>query len=148
MRTKVLLIEDDLIFQFLFKFKFEAVEQISNVTTCGDGQEGIDYLLSIASEQEKLPDIVFVDLNMPILDGWGFLKRFEEEKHGFAKDIVCYVLSSSISPHDIKESENFPFVKKHLIKPIKDDDIVGLLVLDAFIIQNENSGQGRSQKRA
>lgn len=69
---------------------------------------------------EKIPDFIFLDLNMPVKDGFGFLAEFAELNENIRKKSRVVVLSSSISPDDINRASTNPFVHKYLNKPLTD----------------------------
>jgi CheY-like chemotaxis protein len=70
------------------------------------------------SEDETFPDILFLDLHMPDMDGWTFLKHLNRLKKNMQKKITVYVLSSSVDPVDINKSKRYTFVKDYLFKPV------------------------------
>ncbi len=70
------------------------------------------------SEDETFPDVLFLDLHMPDMDGWTFLKHLNRLKKNMHKKITVYVLSSSVDPVDINKSKRYTFVKDYLFKPI------------------------------
>jgi CheY-like chemotaxis protein len=63
-----------------------------------------------------LPDVILLDLNMPILDGWQFLDEFILLP--IKKEISIFIVTSSINPYDIKMSKKYNMVKSYIIKPI------------------------------
>jgi CheY-like chemotaxis protein len=69
--------------------------------------------------EDKLPEIIFLDLNMPVMDGWEFLGEFVKIKNNFDKKISLYVVSSSIDPRDLERAKSFNLVTDYLIKPIE-----------------------------
>ena len=121
MSKKVAIVDDDDIFQFTTKIKFEKLGLAEDVMIFSDGEEAIDFIL--ASENSELPEIVLLDINMPIVDGWDFLELFKkvpQEK----KDIMeIHMLSSSINPDDVKKAEANVFVVDYITKPISDADV-------------------------
>ena len=70
------------------------------------------------SEDETFPDVLFLDLHMPDMDGWTFLKHLNRLKKNMHRKIIVYVLSSSVDPVDINKSKRYTFVKDYLFKPI------------------------------
>ena len=71
-----------------------------------------------AQNPDLLPDILFLDLFMPIMDGWQFLEEFLSVKPNLAKPILIYVVSSSIYPEDISKAKSYSDVFDYIIKPI------------------------------
>jgi CheY-like chemotaxis protein len=69
--------------------------------------------------EDRLPDIIFLDINMPVMDGWEFLNEFIKIKNNFEKKITLYVVSSSIDPRDLERAKSINLVTDYLIKPIE-----------------------------
>lgn len=70
------------------------------------------------NENEIFPDVLFLDLHMPDMDGWQVLKHLNKLVESSHKNISVYVLSSSVDPIDITRSKRYTFVKDYLFKPI------------------------------
>lgn len=70
------------------------------------------------NEDSTFPDILFLDLHMPGMDGWQVLKQLNRLNKSMHKNIAVYVLSSSVDPEDINKSRCYTFVKDYLLKPI------------------------------
>jgi CheY-like chemotaxis protein len=86
-----------------------------------DGKEAIDVLepLMRRNEIEQLPDLIMVDLNMPIMDGWQFIEAFTQIP--CKKQIILYIVSSSIDPNDRQRAASYSQVSGYLLKPITRD---------------------------
>lgn len=78
----------------------------------------LDFLTKNKNNTDELPDIIFLDLHMPIMNGWEFLDHFKKIRKEIAKSISIYVVSSSIDPIDISRSKRYAFVKDYIVKPI------------------------------
>jgi len=118
---KVAIIDDDEIFQFTTRVKFQKLDLASEVLIFGDGEEAMDFLKDCIISD--LPDILLLDINMPIVDGWDFLKLFGDLEVEKKEKIEIHMLSSSINPDDVKRAENNPFVSDYITKPIRDEDL-------------------------
>lgn len=95
-----------------------------------NGRLALDDLNLMASEGAELPSIIFLDINMPVLDGWQFLEEFEQLLEN--QIIHVFILSSSIDPLDLKRAEQFQSVREFIHKPIRYEDLarVKAVVLD------------------
>jgi CheY-like chemotaxis protein len=79
----------------------------------------LDYLKTISSSEE-FPQVIFLDLNMPIKDGFEFMVEFEGFSEEFKNASKIIVLSSSISPDDINRASTNPHVSKYVNKPLSE----------------------------
>jgi CheY-like chemotaxis protein len=92
-----------------------------------DGELAIDHLRSISDRADLLPDIIFLDLSMPVMDGWEFLEEYSQLRGKLAKNITLFIVSSSISPEEVERSKNYAVVTDFLIKPLRAGKIEELL---------------------
>ena len=88
------------------------------VRNSADG--ALNYLREISGDENKIPDFIFLDLNMPVKDGFGFLADFDGLGDSIKGKSRVVVLSSSISPEDINKASANPYVFKYLNKPLTD----------------------------
>jgi len=115
---KVYLIDDDEIYVFLTKKTILKVRQDVEVEVFCDGLQAITHLKAVKDQPDLLPDVIFLDLNMPVMDGWDFLKEYQELVPAFARKNELYIVSSSISPHEMEHSKSIPVVSEFIIKPL------------------------------
>ncbi len=120
------IIDDDPIFVFGTKKIMQYANFCSAFMIFHNGKEALTNLKSIISSGDQLPDIILLDLNMPIMDGWQFLDEFTKIKT--EKLITIYIITSSIDPADVERSKNYDNVENYLVKPITFDTLKKLLV--------------------
>ncbi|MEM6841766.1 MAG: response regulator [Bacteroidota bacterium] len=75
--------------------------------------------------QEEHPDLILLDLNMPIMDGWGFLDGLKDAQ--IQSGFKVYVLTSSLDDRDRTRAQNYQMVEGYLTKPLNDTVIQGIL---------------------
>jgi CheY-like chemotaxis protein len=121
MSKKVAIVDDDEIFQFTTKIKFEKLGLVEDVMIFNDGEEAIQFIQS--GNKEDMPEILLLDINMPIVDGWDFLELFEKVPKEKQQMMEILMLSSSINPDDVKRAEANAYVVDYITKPISDADV-------------------------
>ncbi len=125
---KIYIIDDDKLFVFLTKKSIEETGMATQIKEFGDGQAAIEYIQEIINgDTTLLPDIIFLDLSMPIMDGWEFLKEYIHLESELLKKIKLYIFSSSISPHDIERANNIGAVTDFIIKPLSKEKFIEMV---------------------
>lgn len=124
---RVWLIDDDEVFVFLTKKLIAQTEQAVILETYINGQEAIDRLREISADESALPDLVLLDLNMPVMDGWEFLNAFQEVEFSAPEKIHLYIVTSSISPYEVERAKQIPAVQEFIVKPMVKQKFVELI---------------------
>src|SRR6195952_3639168 len=120
---KLVFIDDDPIDHFLMKHILRGTNYFDTTTYTVYGSLVLDYIEENQSEAEKLPDMIFLDLNMPGFNGREFLERMQQIHPGLAKSIPVYVISSSLHPADRDITSKYSFVSKFVSKPVDRKEI-------------------------
>lgn len=123
----LLLIDDDEIFTFMTKRIIEKTNLAEQIKIFENGKEAIDFLTSVSGKPELLPEIIFLDLSMPIMDGWGFLEEYILLKPKFGKKITLYIISSSVSPKDHERAKSYSEVSDFIIKPMSKEKFIDII---------------------
>jgi CheY-like chemotaxis protein len=120
---KLVFIDDDPIDHFLMKHILRGKNYFDTTTYTIYGSLVLDYIQEHKSEPEKLPDMIFIDLNMPLFSGWDFLRRMDQMQHEIEKDIPVYIISSSLRPDDRATTSMYSFVQEFISKPVDSIEI-------------------------
>jgi len=123
----VALVDDDQIYQFTATKTLQLTKRVGSIHTFLMAEDAMDYLRQHANELDSLPDYLFLDINMPIKDGWTFLEEFDQIAGTLAKPVVIYMVSSSIDPRDIQRAETNQYIKEYITKPITIDKFYELI---------------------
>lgn len=111
-------IDDDPIYVFGLRKMIELKRLCRQVSVFVNGREALDYFRTVPPQSANLPDLILLDINMPVLDGWQFLAQFALLKPALNKDIPLYLVSSSIFEEDLRRARASTLVTDYLIKPI------------------------------
>lgn len=117
-KKSICVIDDDEVYQFLCKKTIEITKRVKNVIVFSNGMEAIDFFNQWKYNSETLPDIIFLDIDMPIMDDWQFLDEFIPLKTDIEKQIIIYIVTSSDHPMDVTKAKDMSEVKGYIIKPI------------------------------
>lgn len=123
----VALVDDDKIFQFTASKTISTLEITDKILQFDNGGEALNYLVNHAGSEESLPDYIFLDINMPLVDGWTFLEDFAGLSQNLKKKISIYMVSSSIDPRDIQRARSIPEVTEYVTKPVSREKFLELL---------------------
>ncbi len=119
------IIDDDPIFVFGIKRIMQLADFCNSFLIFNNGKEALDNLKMLIYAGEELPDVILLDLNMPIMDGWQFLDEFTGIP--IDKQITIYVASSSIDPEDTKKAQSYESVSNYIVKPITVENLKAIL---------------------
>ena len=112
------IIDDDPMASFYIKRLAELGELADIITIYDKARGAIEYLLLHSQSPEHLPDVILLDIYMPDMDGWAFLKEFTEIKTQLMKPVSIYIISSSSHLKDINRATTIPEVRAYIQKPV------------------------------
>lgn len=115
----VCVIDDDNIYQYTAKVILESTGLIREIRSFYDGKTAINYFRNHAGEnKETLPDVIFLDINMPEMNGWEFLDEYNALLPSLCKPITLYMVSSSVNSSDMQRSRSYKAVTDYIVKPV------------------------------
>ena len=122
----ICIIDDDPITVFGIKKMLSSFDLAEDIKTYVNGKEAIDEITLMIEQNTPVPEVIFLDINMPIMDGWQFLEKFLTLK--VETKIRINIVTSSIDPYDRQQWEHFKATTHHLLefknKPIRKSDIL------------------------
>ncbi|MFT5244094.1 MAG: CheY-like chemotaxis protein [Psychroserpens sp.] len=119
----ILCVDDDPITLMLCKKVIGKTLFSNEIITAQNGEKAIQYFDEIKKSiaegiSHKLPQLIFLDLNMPVMGGWEFLECFSSSEYSDFNNIKVVILSSTIDPEDFEKSKKYPMVIDFISKPL------------------------------
>jgi CheY-like chemotaxis protein len=118
------IVDDDKIYTFLVKKTIEQTNLVNTIKVFENGLDAIHFLETNAANRDTLPELILLDLYMPIMDGWEFLEEYIMLSPKLDRKITIYIISSSISPYDIAKAKSISLVTDFIIKPISKEKLI------------------------
>ncbi len=123
----VCIIDDEPIFVYGTKFLLNHNRFfVSDIIVYENGKEALESLFNLVNNKKKLPDVIFLDLNMPVMDGWEFLDNYIKLTIDSKPQI--YIVSSFMSATEIERIKSYEIVTQIIIKPLSNSILADLLV--------------------
>jgi CheY-like chemotaxis protein len=118
-------IDDDTIYQMLVKRMVEKNHPGVSVDAYLNGKTAFEAFVRRyqSGDDVKLPDVVFLDINMPVMNGWEFLNSVLKSVPEKKITSTIYIVSSSIDRSDFEKAENYAIISKYLVKPVTKNDL-------------------------
>lgn len=116
----VMLVDDNDTDNFISKRIIEITKFAKRVEVKGSGKSALDYLKENQNIADNLPNIIFLDINMPVVDGFVFLYEFEKFNELVKNKCKVIILSSSDNKRDIDKIVNNNHVIKFITKPLNE----------------------------
>ena len=126
-KIQIAVVDDDKIFQLITNKTLNTIELVSKVLQFYNGEEALIYLQEHSGEPDLLPDVILLDINMPVVDGWTFLKDYVDLQPQLSKSISIHMVSSSIDPKDIERANGNTTVQEYIIKPVTKDKLINVI---------------------
>ena len=114
----VCIIDDDDVFQYTILHTLEAQPSVGKITPFTDGAEAMTFIKANMDNPKELPDVIFLDINMPGMNGWEFLKEYEKLDDNLKGEIMIMMLTTSINPDDEEKAKKTKFINGFLNKPL------------------------------
>lgn len=125
---RIVLVDDNSIFCFIFQ---KLIEKYSNseveIKIFDNGKSALDYFMENNGQLDIMPKLIFVDINMPILNGWQLLDSLVAANHPLLASTPFFIVSSSDNDIDIHKSKGYAFVKDYLNKPLDKSRLFSML---------------------
>jgi len=126
--NSVLLIDDDEPTNFFNQMIVEESGCAEQIKTIQSGEEALEYLANISSSgTTPPPDLIFLDINMPAMNGWEFLEKYKALQHNQKGKVMVVMLTTSLFPEDKHKAEEMPEVSGFENKPLTPEKLERIL---------------------
>jgi len=119
---QVMIIDDDDVCRFLIERMFGKHHFAQEVISCGSAVDALKYL-SVLRPKPSFPEIIFLDINMPEMDGFEFLEEFDRLNGAIEIHSPIIMLTSSENPEDLKRAQENKYVSAYFTKPLTDQKL-------------------------
>lgn len=123
----ICVIDDDKIYQYTISKTIKVYDLANEVLIFSDGEEALNFFIENIDNTSDLPDIILLDINMPIMDGFQFMEEYIKLKPRVGKKILIYMVSSSVDSSDIRRAEQVSEISDYIIKPIKPGELIKIV---------------------
>lgn len=127
----ILLVDDDETTNHVNKRLLTKLNVAREIKVMYNGKEAIEYLSSACGDAKNsahiCPDLIFLDIKMPVMDGFDFLEAYEAADLGKNNQVIIIMLTSSASFYDLERIKTFKKVKSHISKALTESDVKEVL---------------------
>ncbi|WP_339704404.1 response regulator [uncultured Kriegella sp.] len=123
----ICIVDDDDIYKYALTKSVATLLEGNQVSLFANGEDTLDHILTHQNDLAALPDIILLDIDMPVMDGFQFLEEYEKIAHSLAKKITIYMVSSSVDPEDVIRAKSFETVTDYISKPLNENKFESIL---------------------
>ncbi len=121
------IIDDDPIFIYGTKRIMKETDFCDTIMVYNNGEDALHGIRNTYEATGQIPQVIFLDLNMPIMNGWDFLDELIKIPNNPFKETIINVISSSVDPSDLNKVKNYELVNNYILKPITPNDLETVL---------------------
>jgi CheY-like chemotaxis protein len=123
----VMVVDDNQIDLYIAEMVMMTTRFAEKIVCVGSAKEALDYLRPLYESPDELPNLIFLDINMPEMTGFDFLNEYRHLPENIRKKCIIMMLTTSLDERDRKQAAENEFVKRFLNKPLDQDKLTQLL---------------------
>jgi CheY-like chemotaxis protein len=122
-----MLVDDDQNDNFFHERVIKKTSSSTIVIEKNTGQEALDYLKPKNGDKAMLPDLIFLDINMPGMNGWDFLQEYDRLDKELQSRVIIIMLTSSDNEDDVARAKAWNFVSDYITKPLTEEVMTDII---------------------
>ncbi|TMU55218.1 response regulator [Flagellimonas algicola] len=122
-KPKVFVVDDDFVFREVAEVLIKSSGLTDEISHFENGLQVYQELVHLAETPSKLPELVLLDINMPVMNGWELLEELKDGPAAIKMGVQIHILTSSIAPEDLNLSKQYDFIKGYITKPLTNADL-------------------------
>ncbi|WP_291115939.1 response regulator [Flavobacterium sp. UBA6135] len=127
MKKQLFIVDDDQIYRMIVSLMLKRIDPTLHINECENGKLGLTRLQYLKDSVDSI--IVLLDINMPHVDGWGFLEEIKKSNFYDIKKLTLYMVTSSTDERDIERASQYGFVKQLFHKPLSIENIKSIIAV-------------------
>jgi len=131
----IMLIDDSDEDNFYHQLVLKEADITNHIQVAESGFEALNFL----TEENRVPELIFLDINMPAMNGWDFMEEYKKLSVKQKAQITIIMLTTSLHPEDKKKSEKIPEINGFETKPLTHEKLINILKLHFLHNKNEPS---------
>jgi CheY-like chemotaxis protein len=129
MKKNILLVDDDKIFNFLASQILKKIGLANEIKIALNGLEALEVLENSSKQPNSLPNLILLDINMPLMNGFEFLEVFTKSEISKKKEIIIAIVTSSSDERDLLKAKSFG-IKYFFSKPLMEEDLTNIIKIE------------------
>ena len=113
-----MLVDDNHSDNFFHEREIKKQNPAMMVISKNSAKEGLEYLKSTVAAENTLPELIFLDINMPGMNGWEFLHEYHKLEKNIQSNVIVVMLTTSDNPDDEAKAKNWDFISDYITKPL------------------------------